>query len=187
MGRVEHILALATLTSIQTTTPTKTRTPSSFVVDCKLTPSFSFYRHTMPLGLQYVPINQILDSFEELGINTIRFPFSNQMLHDTTPVQDAWVAANTQFRGMTPLQVYDGVIKALTDRGFAVIVNNHVTNSIWCCGVDGNERWNESQDINTWISDWLLVVNRYKDNKRVVGADLYNEVSRLKPITSISL
>jgi hypothetical protein len=139
----------------------------------------------MPLGLQYVPINQILDSFEELGINTIRFPFSNQMLHDTTPVQDAWVAANTQFRGMTPLQVYDGVIKALTDRGFAVIVNNHVTNSIWCCGVDGNERWNESQDINTWISDWLLVVNRYKDNKRVVGADLYNEVSRLKPITSI--
>ncbi|KAJ7685918.1 glycosyl hydrolase [Mycena rosella] len=134
--------------------------------------------HTMPLGLQYVPIDQILDSFEELGINTIRFQFSNAMLHDTTPVQDAWVAANPQFKGMTPLQVYDVVIKALTDRGFAVIVNNHTQLSLWCCGVDGNERWDESQSFDTWVSDWLFVVNRYKDNKRVVGADLYNEVRR---------
>ncbi|KAJ7635695.1 cellulase [Mycena polygramma] len=134
--------------------------------------------HTMPLGLQYVPIDQIIDSFVELGVNTIRLQFSNQMLHDTTPVQDAWVAANPQFKGMTPLQVYDAVIQALTDRGIAVIVNNHTNTSIWCCGIDGNERWNESQDFNTWVSDWLLVVNRYKSNKRVVGADLYNEVRR---------
>ncbi|KAF7334379.1 Glycoside hydrolase [Mycena venus] len=134
--------------------------------------------HTMPLGLQYVPIDQIIDSFVEMGINTIRLQFSNQMIHDTTPIQDAWVAANPQFKGMTPLQVYDAVIKALTDRGIAVIVNNHTNTSIWCCGIDGNERWNESQDINTWISDWLFVVNRYKSNKRVVGADLYNEVRR---------
>ncbi|KAJ6567996.1 cellulase [Mycena vulgaris] len=135
--------------------------------------------HTMPLGLQYVPIAQILDSFEEMGINTIRLPFSNAMIHDTTPVQDAWVTANPQFRGMTPLQVYDAVIKALTDRGFAVIINNHTAKSIWCCGVaDGNERWNESQDFNTWVNDWLMMVARYKDNKRVVGADLYNEVRR---------
>ncbi|KAJ7799742.1 glycoside hydrolase superfamily [Mycena olivaceomarginata] len=134
--------------------------------------------HTMPLGLQYVPIDQIIDSFLEMGINTIRLQFSNQMLHDTTPIQDAWVAANPQFKGFTPLQVYDAVIQALTARGIAVIVNNHTNTSIWCCGVDGNERWNESQSISTWISDWLFVVNRYKSNKRVVGADLYNEVRR---------
>ncbi|KAJ6498241.1 cellulase, partial [Mycena vulgaris] len=134
--------------------------------------------HTMPLGLQYVPIDQILDSFEEMGINTIRLQFSNQMLHDTTPIQDSWVAANPQFKGLTPLQVYEAVIKALTDRGFAVIVNNHTNTSIWCCGIDGNERWNESQNFDTWANDWLMVVTRYKDNKRVVGADLYNEVRR---------
>ncbi|KAJ7490852.1 glycoside hydrolase superfamily [Mycena latifolia] len=119
-----------------------------------------------------------LKPFEEMGINTIRLQWSNQMIHDTTIVQDSWVAANPQFKGMTPLQVYDAVIKALTDRGFAVIINNHTTKSIWCCGVDGNERWNESQDFDTWVSDWLFMVNRYKDKKRVVGADLYNEVRR---------
>ncbi|KAJ6520831.1 cellulase [Mycena capillaripes] len=134
--------------------------------------------HTMPLGIQYVPIDQIIDSFVEMGINTVRLQFSNQMLHDTTVVQDAWVAANPQFKGMTPLQVYDAVIKALTDRDIAVIVNNHTNTSVWCCGIDGNERWNESQDLNTWLSDWVFVVNRYKANKRVVGADLYNEVRR---------
>ncbi|KAJ7176787.1 cellulase [Mycena filopes] len=134
--------------------------------------------HTMPLGLQYVPIAQILDSFEEMSITTIRLQFSNQMIHDTTIVQDAYVAANPQFKGMTPIQVYDATIQALTDRGFAVIINNHVISSIWCCGVDGNERWNESQDVNTWINDWVFMVNRYKSNKRVAGADLYNEVRR---------
>ncbi|KAJ7065382.1 cellulase [Mycena amicta] len=134
--------------------------------------------HTMPLGLQYVPIDQIIDSFVELGINSIRLQFSNDMIHDTTIVQDAWVAANPQFKGMTPLQVYDAVVKALTDRGIAVILNNHTIKSIWCCGVDGNERWDESQDFDTWVADWLFMVNRYKDNKRVVGADLYNEVRR---------
>ncbi|KAK7055461.1 glycoside hydrolase [Favolaschia claudopus] len=134
--------------------------------------------HTMPLGLQYVPIDQIIDSFLEIGVNTIRLQFSNQMIHDTTPIQDDWVAANPQFRGMTPLQVYDAVIKALTDRGIAVIINNHTTTSRWCCGVDGNERWDTAQSTSTWISDWVFMVNRYKSNKRVVGADLYNEVRR---------
>ncbi|GLB35298.1 putative cellulase (glycosyl hydrolase family 5) [Lyophyllum shimeji] len=135
--------------------------------------------HTLPLGLQYASLNDILDGFEKLRINTIRLPFSNQMIHDTTPVQDSWVAANPQLRGLTPLQVYDAVIKALTDRGFAVILNNHTNKSVWCCAVnDGNERWNESQSDDAWAADWLFMVSRYRSNGRVIGADLYNEVRR---------
>ncbi|KAF7309439.1 Glycoside hydrolase [Mycena indigotica] len=134
--------------------------------------------HTMPLGLQYVPIDKIIDSFVELGINTIRLQFSNAMIHDNTIVNDDWVAANPQFKGMTCLQVYDAVITTLTARGIAVIINNHTNTSIWCCGVDGNERWDESQSFATYAADWVFMVNRYKSNKRVVGADLYNEVRR---------
>ncbi|KAJ7594106.1 cellulase [Mycena floridula] len=135
--------------------------------------------HTMPLGLQYVSLADMLASFDQLRINSVRLPFSNEMIHDATPVQDAWVAANPQFRGLTPLQVYDEVIKALTAAGIAVILNNHTNKSKWCCGVgDGNERWNESQSDDAWVADWLFMVSRYRDNKRVVGADLYNEVRR---------
>ncbi|EJD40223.1 cellulase [Auricularia subglabra TFB-10046 SS5] len=135
--------------------------------------------HNLPLGLQYVAIDDMLDSFEQLGINSIRLPFSNEMLHDTGKVPDEWVAANPQFKGKTPIEIYEAVVKALTDRRFAVILNNHTNKSRWCCGVaDGNERWNESQSEEDWIKDWVSIVKRFKNNKRVVGADLYNEVRR---------
>jgi endoglucanase len=74
--------------------------------------------------------------------------------------------------------VYDAVVAALTADGFAVILNNHTNVSRWCCGLDGNERWNTSQSTQKWEDDWLFMARRYRDNKRVVGADLYNEVRR---------
>jgi hypothetical protein len=132
----------------------------------------------MPLGLDRAPIAAILASFHELGVNSVRLQFSNEMIRDTRPVPDTAVAANPQLRGNTPLRVFDAVIGALTADGFAVIINNHTTTSRWCCGLDGNERWNTAQSGEQWESDWLAMVRRYAGNPRVVGADLYNEVRR---------
>ncbi|GAA2035137.1 hypothetical protein GCM10009839_39740 [Catenulispora yoronensis] len=134
--------------------------------------------YNVPLALDRTPIAQILSDFHTLGINTIRLPFADALIHDTSTVPDAAVAANPQLRGETPLQVFDAVVKALTDDGFAVVLNNHTTSYRWCCGLDGNERWNSGQSTQQWESDWLFMVNRYKANKRVVGADLRNEVRR---------
>ncbi|MCF2528100.1 glycoside hydrolase family 5 protein [Yinghuangia soli] len=132
----------------------------------------------MPLGLDRTPIAAILADFRSLGVNSFRLPFSNEMLHDQRPVSDASVAANPQLRGKTPLQVFDAVIAASTAEGFAVVLNNHTNTSRWCCGLDGNERWNTSQSTAQWEADWLFMADRYKANKRVVGVDLYNEVRR---------
>ncbi|MFJ7967649.1 glycoside hydrolase family 5 protein [Streptomyces sp. NPDC096324] len=132
----------------------------------------------IPLGLDRVTLPQLLDDFHRLGINSIRLPFSNEMIHSTTPVPDAAVTANPGLRGRTPLQVYDAVVAALTRGGFAVILNNHTNTSRWCCGVDGNERWNSSQSTQQWADDWVFMARRYAGDPRVVGADLYNEVRR---------
>ncbi|WP_435058229.1 glycoside hydrolase family 5 protein [Streptomyces sp. bgisy060] len=132
----------------------------------------------LPLGLDRAPLSDILADFHALGINSIRLPFSNEMLHDQRPVPDAAVAANPQLRGKTPLQAFDAVIAATTAEGFAVVLNDHTNTSRWCCALDGNERWNTSQSTAQWENDWLFLAKRYKDNKRVVGADLYNEVRR---------
>ncbi|GHD87156.1 glycoside hydrolase family 5 protein [Streptomyces naganishii] len=132
----------------------------------------------IPLGLDRVPLSRLLDDFHALGINSIRLPFSNEMIHETSPVPDAAVAANPQLRGRTPLQVYDAVVAALTGSGFAVILNNHTNTSRWCCGIDGNERWNSSQSTARWADDWVFMGRRYASDPRVVGADLYNEVRR---------
>lgn len=132
--------------------------------------------HQTPLNLDRVPLERVIDGFAELGLNSVRLPFSNEMLHDGRPVPD--LPANPELRGMTPLRVYDRVVERLTARGFAVVLNNHTTTSRWCCGVDGNERWNTSQTERQWQADWLFMARRYAANDRVVGADLYNEVRR---------
>ncbi|MDL2075627.1 cellulase family glycosylhydrolase [Streptomyces sp. GXMU-J15] len=132
----------------------------------------------IPLGLDRAPMAEIISGFREIGINSIRLPFSNEMIRDTRPVTDDAVAANPSLRGRTPLQVYDVVVRELTAAGLAVILNNHTNTTRWCCGVDGNERWNASQSTASWEADWLFMASRYKDNERVVGADLYNEVRR---------
>ncbi|MGW2934009.1 glycoside hydrolase family 5 protein [Streptomyces sp. NPDC001156] len=132
----------------------------------------------IPLGLDRAPLSELLGDFHELGINSIRLPFSNEMLHTTAAVPDVAVTANPQLRGKTPLQVYDAVVAALTQDGFAVILNNHTNTSRWCCGIDGNERWNSSQTTQQWADDWVFMARRYATNPRVVGADLYNEVRR---------
>ncbi|WP_030436989.1 glycoside hydrolase family 5 protein [Actinoplanes subtropicus] len=130
----------------------------------------------IPLGLDRAPIDQIVSSFREIGLNSVRLPFSDEMITDPKPVTGA--AANPQFNGKTPLQVYDEVVAALTGAGLAVILNNHTNTTRWCCGVDGNERWNASQSTGQWEENWLAMVRRYRDNPLVVGADLYNEVRR---------
>ncbi|MGW5234769.1 glycoside hydrolase family 5 protein [Streptomyces nodosus] len=132
----------------------------------------------VPLGLDRAPMAEIISGFQEIGINSIRLPFSNEMIHDDRPVTDRAVAANPALRGKTPLQVYDAVVHGLTDAGLAVILNNHTNTTRWCCGVDGNERWNAGQSTEAWENDWLFMARRYRDDKRVVGADLYNEVRR---------
>jgi endoglucanase len=129
----------------------------------------------IPLGLDRAGLDEIIDGFAELGINSIRLPFSNEMIHSTAAVP---VPKNPALNGKTPLQVYDAVVERLTARGFAVILNNHTNTSRWCCGIDGNERWNTSQPVRQWQDDWVFMARRYKANKRVVGADLYNEVRR---------
>ncbi|MGW1002739.1 glycoside hydrolase family 5 protein [Streptomyces sp. NPDC002520] len=134
--------------------------------------------HGIPLGLDRAPLDQLLADFHQLGINTIRLPFSDEMIHATTPVPDDAVAANPGLRGSTPLQVYDAVVDALSRSGFAVILNNHTNTSRWCCGVDSNERWNSSQSTQRWADDWVFMARRYASVPRVVGADLYNEVRR---------
>jgi hypothetical protein len=134
--------------------------------------------HNIPLGLDRTPIAKILADFHSLGINSIRLPFANAMMRDTAAVPDSAVTANPQLKGKTPLQVFDAVVAALTSEGFAVILNNHTTSYRFCCGLDGNERWNSGQSTQQWVADWVSLATRYKADKRVVGADLRNEVRR---------
>lgn len=133
-------------------------------------------------GLSVRPLSEIAQEIRALGFNAVRLPFSNQMLHETRAVEERYIAANPQLRGLVPLQVFDATVEALSLEGIAVILNNHTTISEWCCGYDYNGLWHHyadgaySQTEEEWLADWLMLVDRYVGNDAVVGADLRNEV-----------
>lgn len=138
-------------------------------------------------GLNQQPIENIVALIQAWGLNSVRLPFSNEMLRNTNPVDPAHVAANPQFIGMTPLEVFDQTIESLTNAGLVVILNNHTTYSESCCGYDRNGLWyhvNAAGQLNLtttmWRNDWVMLANRYKNNKMVVGADLRNEVRTMR-------
>lgn len=132
--------------------------------------------HRAPLGLDRVALDKIVTDFKDLGFNSIRLPFSNQMITDAKPVQG--LTANPALNGLTPLEVYDRAVSALTAAGLGVILNNHTTSTRWCCAVDGNERWNSGQSTDEWVADWAFMAARYQGDPGVIGADLRNEVRR---------
>ncbi|WP_141736348.1 glycoside hydrolase family 5 protein [Oligoflexus tunisiensis] len=137
-------------------------------------------------GLDRQPLDHIIGLFEDWGFNSVRLPFSNQMLHETRPAPDGAVAANPELRGLTPLQIFDVVIQKLTARGITVVLNNHTTSSEWCCNFDINGLWHNegsglyTQSTEQWVQDWLMLAQRYKNNSMVIGADLRNEVRTAK-------
>jgi aryl-phospho-beta-D-glucosidase BglC (GH1 family) len=141
--------------------------------------------HAMPFGVHIQDIDTIITAVKNAGFNTIRLPFSNQMLHDNSKTEKEWVGPNTDLIGLTPLQVMDVIVEKLTDNGLFVLLNNHSTTTHWCCNYDFNGLWfgkNEfyAQTTEQWIADWQMLAGRYKENKLVVGADLRNEVRPLR-------
>lgn len=134
----------------------------------------------IPLGLDKQPIGHIVGLIKQMGFNSVRLPFSNQAIHVTAPVNPAHVSANPELIGKTPLQVYDATVKALTDAGVVVVLNNHTTSSEWCCNYDDNglwwTNWTYPQSTAQWQADWVFLANRYKSNPLVAAADLRNEV-----------
>jgi aryl-phospho-beta-D-glucosidase BglC (GH1 family) len=105
-------------------------------------------------------------------------------------ITPALLAANADLVGMRALEVYEAVINSLTDAGLAVIVNNHITHSTWCCGAnpcDGlwyNDHLPLSacrihQTEEQWLENWLTIMSPHVKNPLVIGADLRNEVRAL--------
>ncbi|MBC7658486.1 MAG: cellulase family glycosylhydrolase [Chitinophagaceae bacterium] len=131
-------------------------------------------------GLDKQPLDLIVKLIRSWGFNSVRLPFSNAMLHKTTPVDPKWIKANPQLLGKTSIEVMDAVIDALAAEDVMVILNNHSTFSQWCCGFDNNGLWyfegKGGHSTQDWENDWLALVERYRGKPDVVGVDLRNEV-----------
>src|SRR5215472_5532906 len=136
-------------------------------------------------GLWAQDYHAILNAIKSNGYNTIRLPYSNQMVE--TPVVPSNISfangsgpINSDLKGLNSLAVMDKIITAAGNDGLRVLLVNHRSEA--GNSAEANGLWYTSAyPESAWINDWLTLVNRYasfKDangNPIVIGVDLRNE------------
>lgn len=117
-----------------------------------------------------------MSEIQSRGFNAVRLPWSNQ-LYESNPVVGTYaLTANPSLQGQTALAILDQVVSALTGAGIMVILDNHTSTAMWCCGNDVNNLWyNSAYPESSWIADWQGMATRYAGNPLVIGVDLRNE------------
>ena len=128
-------------------------------------------------GLDRAPLADIARSIRTMGFNSVRIPWSNEMLEKNPKVADACLAANPSLKGKKALEILDAVVDALAAEGIVVILDNHMSDADWPNGEgDGNGLWwNDRYPEKSWLADWRTIARRYKSKPAVIGADLRNE------------
>ncbi len=136
-------------------------------------------------GLTNQDYHTVLGTMQRLGYNTIRLPFSNQMVESpivpsNIAYSNASGAINNDLRGLNSLQIMDKIISAAGVLNLRVILDNHRSeagNSAEASGLWYTSSYPESK----WIADWKALAGRYASYKSsngnpvVIGMDLRNE------------
>ncbi len=132
-----------------------------------------------PNGLWGQDYKAVIDTIRNLGYNTIRLPWSDQMVEDN-PVPDiisfygSSGPINTDLKGLHSLDVMDKIIGYAGQDGLKVILDNHRSEA--GNSAEQNGLWYTSQyPESSWINDWTALARRYANNPTVVGVDLRNE------------
>ncbi len=161
-------------------------TQSRFVVDAngkrfKLA-SVNWYgaeeRDFVVAGLDRADLDAIAKRIHDAGFNSVRLPWSNELVETNPLVDAARVSANPSLAGKHALEIFDAVIDALARQGLVVVLDNHTSRADWCCSeTDGNGLWwNDAYPESAWLADWHAMARRYAKQPAVVAADLRNEL-----------
>lgn len=129
-------------------------------------------------GLERAPLAQLVRQIRQMGFNSVRLPWANQVVEDNPVVPRYALVANPQLEGKHALEIMDAVIDALAHEGITVILDNHTSRADWCCNEkDGNGLWyNREYPEAQWIKDWQTLARRYQAQPYVIAADLRNEL-----------
>ncbi len=123
-------------------------------------------------GLWSRDYKSMMDQMKSLGYNTIRLPYSDDILKPgTMPNSINFYQMNTDLQGLTSLQVMDKIVAYAGSIGLRVILDRHRPDAsgqsaLW---------YTSSVPESTWITNLKALATRYQGNPAVVGIDLHNE------------
>lgn len=144
------------------------------------------------VGLDFRHRSEIAATIRSMGFNSVRFPYSDQMVIENPIIAPEHLSANLDLldgyeggQGPRALDVFKACVEAMTDAGIAVIPNDHITNAHWCDGKNlCDASWKNDhygpvckvrQTTDSWIDHWKTIMEPHIDNPLVIGADLRNE------------
>jgi endoglucanase len=126
-----------------------------------------------PDGLHARNLEDMMDQMVELGFNTIRLPFSQDLFDGGMPSGINY-NLNPALQGLTGLEIMDRVIAYAGDIGLKIILDHHRPAA--GAGTSENGLWYDSSHSETdWIDTWTMLADRYAGDTAVIGADLHNE------------
>ncbi|MFO0906974.1 MAG: cellulase family glycosylhydrolase [Isosphaeraceae bacterium] len=127
-----------------------------------------------PHGLWTRGYQSMMDQMKQLGYNTIRLPFSNQLFDAGSTPNGIDFSKNPDLAGLSGLQIMDKIVSYAGQIGLRILLDNHRSDA--GSGPNGNGLWYTSAYSETrWINDWTMLASRYAGNPTVIGGDLINE------------
>jgi endoglucanase len=130
-------------------------------------------------GLWAQDYHTIINDIKNLGYNTIRIPFSNQMVE--TPIvpqnlsfYNATGPINTDLEGLNSLQDLQKIVTYAGEEGLKVILDDHRSEAGE--SAEANGLWYTSTYTSQdWVNDWVTLAKMFAGDPTVVGFDLRNE------------
>ncbi|MFR9800372.1 cellulase family glycosylhydrolase [Streptomyces sp. MS06] len=124
-------------------------------------------------GLWSRDYKSMIDQMRSLGYNTIRLPYSDDILKPgTTPASINFAdGKNANLQGLDSLQVMDRIVTYAGQDGLKVILDRHRPDS----GGQSALWYTDSVPESTWIADLKALAARYRGDPTMIGIDLHNE------------
>ncbi|MBM4073908.1 MAG: glycoside hydrolase family 5 protein [Planctomycetes bacterium] len=112
----------------------------------------------------------------QLGFNTMRIPYSNDMFNPASTPNGIDFGLNPDLQGLSSLQLLDKIVAGAGQVGLRIILDhhssmhdNHASEELWY--IPGSPTYTEQ----AWIDNWTTLATRYAGNATVIGADRHNE------------
>ncbi|MDH7444458.1 cellulase family glycosylhydrolase [Aquimarina sp. 2201CG14-23] len=136
-----------------------------------------------PHGIWSRDMKSVLQQIKDLGFNTIRVPWCNEMLnpgasvninsYGTDPYTGISPMNEEETTVSTPIELLDIFVRWCQENDIKIVLDNHsraadgfLNEAYWYTPEYSEERW---------INDWIFMAERYKDFSAVVAMDLNNE------------
>jgi endoglucanase len=131
-------------------------------------------------GLWAQDYHTVINDIAALGYNTIRIPFSNQMVETPIVPQNLSFSNNTggsinaDLKGLNALQDLQKIVAAAGQAGLKVILDDHRSEAGE--SAEQNGLWYTSAyPSSAWVNDWATLAKMFAGNPTVIGFDLRNE------------